>query len=419
MTEISFEEVKSLWQKCTTPVMVYIHSAFCESRCSYCVYRGDINCDRETEKEYFYNYLPRRIREYYPILDTLDLSVLYFGGGTPNHRGDIEHLRPSIEALRPYMNKFKEVVLELHMGYETTEEQIKQLKNWGFTTIILCTQTFDVDMLRKKHRLCGFNNEEYINHIDNISGLCKKYGLYTGMDLMFYPEEEEGAEVLENDMLSFASLENPPDEVTLATNYDTKTEKNFEDIARVYSENLPKEYFCELEPIRAFRETRVIRMYRYPKPNNFYTFTRYLDDQEAFVSDTSCLGIGSFQNIDKDTFSDINGIYTLIERTENLKETKFYLLRKISYWDKVRNIIDFFEDYNHYRNPPRDTVFSFINNPRSITCHENSSDRTIEVRYDNKDNITDFSKRMRDLFIDFSENPEKLEKIQLKPRKEE
>lgn len=378
MKEISFEEVKSYWEKCTTPTMVYIHSPFCESQCTYCVYRGKPGVPKVIEDQYFQEYLPNQIRKYYPVLDKLDVHSVYFGGGTPNHRGDIEHLRPAIEALKPYIDKgLVEMTIELHMGYEVTEEQIKTLKEWGFTTVILCVQTFDTELLKKKHRLCNFSDMMYWKHVDEVSCFCKRNGLFVGMDLLGFFDNF----VLKSDLeIIKHSFEFPPEEVTIAPIYQDRTEENYPKIYKDVVSILKPMYKPDLN----LEDNKTVKVIRYFQDLNTdrYSFTEFLEDETAATWNVSCLGIGSYNNSDKWTFSNINQAYTITEHcTDVNEEPKYFLNRSISFWDKCRNVIDAFEKQCNYNDPPWGFCVSVRNNPNRHR-YVDSQDESVFFSYD-------------------------------------
>ena len=365
MREIDFNEVKEIWKKNVSPIGVYIHSAFCESTCSYCVYKG-VQSNEETESWYYNEYLPNQIKRYQEVLDKQEIQSFYFGGGTPNHRGSIEQLTPSMELLNPYIARSKEAAIELHMGYEIPEEQIIKLKEWGVTTVILCTQTFDTDILHKEHRIVHFNSEDYKKHVDRVSGLCRKYGIKTGMDLLCFADYPEGMKVTQSDIDTILSFENPVDEVSISLLYQERTvdtsSKFLEEVYEKFRNSLkyrpevPPSFFKIMKNVRFFKND--INM------ENFFSFVKFLEDSESFVYDVSTLGIGSFCNPFKQTFSNINQVVTILEKCLGYKqEPKYFIAREISYWDKVRNSIDFLEDFCKGQNPPRDIEFVFKNCP--------------------------------------------------------
>ena len=386
MREISFEEVKELWDRCTTPVMVYIHSPFCEQRCSYCVYRGMPGVPKDIEERYFSEYLPHQIEKYYPVLDTLSIRSFYFGGGTPNHRGDIEHLRPVVEALRPYTEDIEEMAIELHMGYEVTYEQLKTLKDWGFTTIILCAQTFNTEVLKTKNRLCQFEGDSYWQHIDKVSGWCKELGIQTGMDLMYFPKDPSGLETLKSDLkIITEKFSNPPDEVTVAPFYEDRNEDNFAQIYAESVEGLAPLYSPHLN-MEKNKSCKVIRFFQGEKYRFMYSFIPFLEDGTSISWGVSTLGIGSYNNLDKWTFSNINQTYTLVEECTSIEEEpKYVLTKEISFWDKCRNIIDFMEEACCHNDPPSEFCLHIKNNPET-DLYKIQEDNSVYFGFSNNQN---------------------------------
>ena len=377
MREISFDEVGSYWSKCSTPVMVYVHSPFCENVCSYCVYNGTSGVATNTENRYFEEYLPRQIKKYYQILDKLNIHSMYFGGGTPNHKGQISQLRPAIEALRPYIYKgLEEMTIELHMGYEVTRDQIHTIKEWGFTTVILCVQTFDIDVLKTKNRLCRFSSsDDYARHIDEVSSWCHEEGLQVGMDLMCFLDMDSSYSVMEKDLTYIHSMSNLPDEVTIAPVYQNRTGENFSKTYDLLFTGLTDLY--DIESSRNVTSyVKVIRFFKKGiSAERLYTFKKFLDDGDSPSWNNSCLGIGSYKNKNKGVYSNINSIYTIVESCDDPSDEPCYILtREVSFWDKCRNVIDFFERECEYRNPPVNFTVSIKNSPSKDNFHISEDD---------------------------------------------
>ena len=130
MREIKFEEIKELWKTNPYPVMMYIHSPFCKTNCTYCVYRGTTKYNEDEYNKYYYEYLPSQIDKYKEIIDSQYIPYCYFGGGTPSINGTLDHLIPTFEKIKDL--KFKEKTIELHTGWEITDDQLKILKKHNF-----------------------------------------------------------------------------------------------------------------------------------------------------------------------------------------------------------------------------------------------------------------------------------------------
>lgn len=358
-------------------MMVYVHSPFCESICSYCVYNGTSGVDTDIENRYFEEYLPRQIEKYYPILDKLNIHSMYFGGGTPNHKGQISQLEPAIEALRPYIDKgLEEMTVELHMGYDVTRKQIHTLREWGFTTVIICVQTFDIDVLKAKNRLCGFfSSDEYAKHIDKVSSWCHEEGLQVGMDLMCFLDMDSSYSVMKKDLMYIHNMTSLPEEVSIAPIYQNRTGENFSKTYDLLLSGLTDLYNIEYSK-GSSSFMKIIRFFKKGIPTDrLYTFEMFLDDGDNFSWNVSCLGIGSYKNKNKGVYSNIDSTYTIVESCNDPSdEPHYFLTREVSFWNKCRNVIDFFERECEYRNPPLNFTISIKNSPNKNNFHISEDD---------------------------------------------
>lgn len=379
MREVPFSYIESLWKKCVTPVGVYVHSPFCEQECTYCVYKGKSGCSATEVEDYYVRVLPERIEQYRNILNELDVDVVYFGGGTPNHMGSLTHLEKAVDLLTPELQRAKEVIIELHMGYRVTPEQLDWLKQKGFTTVILCVQTFNLQTLRNRNRVVHFNSEEdYIENIESTVEYCYSIGLKTGFDLMYYPRDPIAELNLENDLTTISSFRVLPDEITIGPEYRYRSREVLETVYHSASSCLGGMYSPEFYSIDTFEHTKCLRLYCNGRNlAGLYTFTPYLDDNVGGATEVSTLGIGAYKNSCKDTFSVVNSTYSYCERLDDLaSQPSFYMMRQLSFWDKCRNMIDWLEQ-NTVGDPPYGFNLCFVNNPEENTFYKNVEDGTI------------------------------------------
>ena len=419
--EISFEDVQKLWKECRTQTMLYIHSPFCEKQCSYCVYRGRPERD-EIVDQYYSDYLPRQVKKYSKIISSLDIPEVYFGGGTANYKGTLEHLVPVLDLIDPVMRGAEEVTIELHMGYEVTREQIHWLKDRGFSTIILCVQNLDVDVIKSKNRLCLLSKEEYISQLERVLEWVHEEGMRSALDLMYFPSDKGNDLSLLKSLDLLEEMPVHPDEISIATEYQNKEEvleggelmsffKN-----RLICHSLFKDYKMPVP----LGDSLVCRVARWFLPSTeetpFFNFTHYLDDEVQFYC-TSTLGIGSYRNFNKNTFSVINGKYCYSEVCSDLSQDPSYqLLRQVSFWDKCRNMIDWLEESFEGLNLPRDMCLYFRNDPSALSYDRDCRDRTIyfELLSSGREEIPLLIRhRLQESIRGFQEHPELLENIQL------
>ena len=341
MREIDFKEIKRIWETNTAPTMLYVHSSFCKSICNYCVYRGCLK-DKNFDK-YFNDHLPSQIERYLPIINSQDIKEIYFGGGTPNIVPDLSNLEPAFEKVRHI--KTREKVIELHFNIPITNKTISKVVEEGFTTVILCIQTFNRNLLARQNRV-----NERCNDIEDIISKFHNAGLYVAADFIYFPDDGEGLESLRRDMEIVARLDNKLDEITISTCYQDKTNNEYE-----IATNLEEAFngvsfeFCDLfmrnnhgcddklnqnvverayvkewetlfdlpfssfeEYIRVYNGLRLFRAGSLLK-GDFFKFPPYLDETSLelayelnsnyFEKNTSVIGVGSYKNADKNTYS--------------------------------------------------------------------------------------------------------------------
>lgn len=337
---VSFFKIKKLWKANKNPVQIYIHSAFCKSICKYCCYRGATLTEKNKDLyyKYFYKYLPKQIDKYKKIISSQQINSIYFGGGTPNIEKDLANLMPAFEKIRDV--KCNEKIIELHMGLPITDKAIEILKKEHFTTVILCQQTFDKKKLEQENRVNIANND--------LNTIIKKFhdaDINVGMDFIAFADDPNR---ITSDINSFLSIENKPDEITIALNYFE--ELSFSSIEGACSKLSQIGYTLPLiyeSPSRYFQR-KVFRFVYKDKFNLFYntlySFIPYLSETNSFEAfDTSILGIGSLPSMIKQTFSKVRD--NTYSENWNGKKVKYTLYRPLSYKKQIKNLLKFLPDY--------------------------------------------------------------------------
>lgn len=337
---VSFFKIKKLWKANKNPVQIYIHSAFCKSICKYCCYRGTELSDQNESlyHKYFYKYLPKQIDKYKKIIDNQYINSIYFGGGTPNIEKDLANLMPAFEKIRDV--KCNEKIIELHMGLPITDKAIEMLKKEHFTTVILCQQTFDKKKLEQENRVNIANND--------LNTIIKKFhdaDINVGMDFIAFADDPNR---ITSDINSFLSIENKPDEITIALNYFE--ELSFSSIEGACSKLSQIGYTLPLiyESPSKYFQRKVFRFVYKDKFNLFYntlySFIPYLSETNSFEAfDTSILGIGSLPSMIKQTFSKVRD--NTYSENWNGKKVKYTLYRPLSYKKQIKNLLKFLPDY--------------------------------------------------------------------------
>lgn len=368
MRKIDFAEVEKIWDNNRDPVMLYIHSPYCRQICTYCVYRGvlkDANFDK-----CFRFYLPSQVDKYREIIGRQDVQVMYFGGGTPNFDG-LSHMIPVFEKTKDI--PCREKVIELHTGIPVTDDDLELLLKYGFTTVILCQQTFNGKILREFNRYIMDGSD-----VDVLIGKLHGMGISVGMDLIqfcgLYGDE------VKRDLERVMSFANLPDEITVAPLYQLKDMRGFrqwqearEVVCDRYSGgNMDFDGYMWINTIRLFTEDAERRMMN----GTFYSFIEYLNETGSSACPTAVIGIGSYKNPCKSTYS-YTRAKTYIERYDGEK-SEYFLTREMSFYDKARRLIDWMEATSE-EDPPIGLTVGICNNPQFAEHDRDYKDHMGEV----------------------------------------
>lgn len=150
-----FQEVRSRLQRRILPgktFNLYLHIPFCAEDCSYC------HCTHRrlrSKKELpdYLEFLGSQISSFAPLFDSVEMTSLYFGGGTPSLLG-ASALEGLFEDLRKHFD-FKagfQTNFEAHPA-TLTSEKVAALKRWGVDRISLGVQTLDSLVLKAIGRI--------------------------------------------------------------------------------------------------------------------------------------------------------------------------------------------------------------------------------------------------------------------------
>ena len=245
---------------------------------------------------------------------------------------------PAFEKIRDV--KCNEKIIELHMGLPITDKAIEMLKKEHFTTVILCQQTFDKKKLEQENRVNIANND--------LNTIIKKFhdaDINVGMDFIAFADDPNR---ITSDINSFLSIENKPDEITIALNYFE--ELSFSSIEGACSKLSQIGYTLPLiyESPSKYFQRKVFRFVYKDKFNLFYntlySFIPYLSETNSFEAfDTSILGIGSLPSMIKQTFSKVRD--NTYSENWNGKKVKYTLYRPLSYKKQIKNLLKFLPDY--------------------------------------------------------------------------
>lgn len=338
---ITFKKVEEIWATNKKPVVVYLNNPFCQGKdgknCKFCVHRGIVGETKETVKDFYFNYMPKQFKQYENILNSQELVMVAFGGGTPNYL--------TAKEFDDYLNllpqKLKDLPkqIELHSAF-VTKEYLDVLAKHNFKIVTFCIQTFDKEILDKWNRLPPKSNTIELMQYTH------KLGMFTAVDLITYwNKSEDDISILFEDLEKLKGAE--PDEITVSVLYQNKNE-DLDKIKRIYklirtSMIINFDYInLEESDTKNFN----IAPTRYYNSNNkecIKLYGTYIDSLTAIEWDSerkvSTLGIGCFKNQIHDVYSVIGGYKTIYEIYDG-NEVKYYLAKDYNFWDECHKLVE-------------------------------------------------------------------------------
>jgi len=161
---------------------LYLHTPYCKTNCSYCVYDSN-QAPKKEINEYFDIKLPSVIEsdEFKYLLENNTFEELYCGGGTPSI-GSADQWRNIFH--RMPLNKIKMLCTECS-PITITQEHIKLWGDLQFTWVSMGVQSIHERIVKKNNRLTlpilnisehigSMNDLNIISNIDLICGLDTK-----------------------------------------------------------------------------------------------------------------------------------------------------------------------------------------------------------------------------------------------------
>lgn len=157
--------------------VLYIHTPFCRSKCSYCVCHSKVGDVSEIEN-YAKYILADQLRRYQEILGQIVFDEVYFGGGTPSVIS--ADLWEYIFSLIPNFNSIKVKSMECSPS-TITLEHIELFKQHNFSYISFGIQSMNQGICRKYNRT--YVSKEQIAFLSKIM---REHDLYFNFDLICY-----------------------------------------------------------------------------------------------------------------------------------------------------------------------------------------------------------------------------------------
>lgn len=373
---ISFDMVKAIWKENTRPVVLYLNTPFCAGgpdgrNCRYCVHRGWPH-PHDEEVVNFYNYhLPHLLKMYSPIIEKADIKLIDFGGGTPSFpfaiTGNADAYRKFLEFIEPYIPNFRKIhkLIELHPAYISCEF-LDVLKEFGFTTVTFCVQTFDSDMLLNEWNRYPCDPLELLLLRDHAEDI----GLNVAFDFITYwhGKVTEDTDILDEDLQKLKEFR--PDEFTVSVmcqyKYGSGRDMNplYDRIRYVIEKNFPD--YENPENSLYIPEVTAMRMYKPGKNGAREDFEIYRNSMSdvgwSYECGYSTIGLGCYKNQDKAVFSIIGPKYTIYEEFNGFgKDPIFHLSKNYDFWKAAHNVLDALELEYNGKEVPVGTILTLTN----------------------------------------------------------
>ena len=157
--------------------VLYIHTPFCRSKCTYCVCHSRVGTEDEINN-YTESVLAGQLLRFQKVLSQIVFDEVYFGGGTPSVIS-AEQWR-HLFSLIPHFREIKVKSMECSPS-TITMEHIELLEEYGFSYVSLGIQSMNQGICRKFNRT-------YVNRdvIAFLSEVLRQHHLYFNFDLICY-----------------------------------------------------------------------------------------------------------------------------------------------------------------------------------------------------------------------------------------
>lgn len=353
---ISKKQLENYWKNNIRPTVVYLHNPFCMTKenCLYCLHKGCPKCchTEQEVKQFYFEYMPKLFKFYNNIINSQEIKLIDFGGGTPNYLSAEEFSK--FLKLFPKVLLDKPKVIELHPAL-ITKEFIKVLSEYKFTTLIFCFQTFNNSILKEQGRLIP----DYNNAFECMQ-LARNLGMNIAVDLITYWTTNEGWDnILKTDLEKLVDFQ--PDEITISVLYQNKYNRDDFNGISVYRKikGAVRKYFPDYEnPENTLDDCFEVAATRIYKPNSkirkdFDVYLNSLSDMSwQHEQGYSTIGMGTYKNGDKAAYSIIGPDLLFYEEFNGFnKKPKIHKHRDYNFWETARNTIDYLEKAIG-KNPP-------------------------------------------------------------------
>jgi hypothetical protein len=321
--KVDLQTVLDLWAANTGNLHVYVHSPFCASICRFCYYKGvqfSFETDSDLYERFYGSYLPGVVRPFLPMLEARRASNYFFGGGTPSLMR-AETMR-RVFGLFPGFRQVRSKTFEIHPAV-WSEDQLDVLAEHGFNCCIIGIQSFDEKVLERQRRI-----HAPFERVAELSRAIRSRGMWLGLDLIYRMDPIDADAIFEQDLDLVGRLEG--DVISLQLNYDEIRNQEYTErfFAHVLGSGLSKDYVWEAGEEINLERKKTLKCFRYLKRSvpldvyatEIFPFTETIDEASKAASFDrgfpSVLGLGSYRNPRKNTFSNLRGPDRTVEYIE-------------------------------------------------------------------------------------------------------
>jgi len=165
--------------------------------------------DHSLYQMYYYDYLPKAIKPFLPVLESRQIGNYFFGGGTPS----LMNLKPcGLFLISSPISRSKIKNFEIHSAV-WTEEQLDILAEYKFNCCILGIQSFDKQVIDRQGRLYATREK-----IKDLALKIKERGMYLAADIIYRMDPVDADEIFKKDLDILVELN--CDIVSLYHNFD-------------------------------------------------------------------------------------------------------------------------------------------------------------------------------------------------------
>ena len=139
------------------PIMLYVHTPFCEQLCYFCFCSKEITSDYKKAEDYLYNYLFKEIDMLFSFLKenniSLNVKEIYFGGGSPTFYKE-KDFKALIDKLKTCYNFDNVIDFTVEIDPRRVDEsKLLFYHECGVNRLSFGVQDFDLEVQKRINRI--------------------------------------------------------------------------------------------------------------------------------------------------------------------------------------------------------------------------------------------------------------------------